>query len=141
MNCGKQYFKDSCKNLGLNCDELFIIGESSSKGDRVVQHSTYLKRKNSHLFVICYRIPENLYIAWSLNIPRIKTKSYFSIKKSKLNTLENSDTVIPVIKNIEYPNVGKETVRIFNPEAVKKFLKTYVIPLMKGESENETSDK
>ena len=122
---GKRYFKECCRDKGLDCDALFQIGKSNAaKSDRLKYHYSYLSRKESQIFVVCYFEKENVYIAWNLKEKKAAKKSDFSVKRSDLD-LPLVDKIVSVKKAIEYEGWGEETVLAFTPERVSDFLERY----------------
>lgn len=119
---GKIHFKECCKKLGLNCDELFQLGQSRAVvRDRLTYRRSYLTRKDTHLFVVCYFANEGVYIAWNLKEEKGRKKTTFSIKRSAAE-IPFQGTVHSVAKSIEYSGWDEETVFVFEPDAVETFL-------------------
>ena len=119
---GKRYFKECCKDKGIDCDALFRIGKSNAaKSDRLKYRCSYLSRKESQLFVVCYFERENVYIAWSLKEKKAAKKSDFSVKVSDIH-LPLGNEITPVKKAIEYHGWGQEAILVFAPEKVSDFL-------------------
>ena len=122
---GKRYFKECCKDKGIDCEALFRIGKSNAaKSDRLKYHYSYLSRKESQIFVVCYFEKENVYIAWNLKEKKAAKKSDFSVKRSDIS-FPLGNAIVPITKAIEYQGWGEESVLAFAPEQIPKFLKEY----------------
>ena len=128
---GKQYFKNYCKDAGLNYNELFQLGNNNAKpADRLRHHFSKHNRTKSQLYVVCYFQRYNIYVAWSLREQKAFEKTDFSIKKTDVE-FDNINSIISVNKAIEFYGWGEETVLAFKPEAIPEFFNRYCIPKMK----------
>lgn len=124
---GKQYFKECCRKSGISANNLFQLGlNKRNPSDRLEHRFNYLTRKETQLFAIGFFERYNIYVAWSLKEKKALKKSVFSIKYSDIE-FPLDDTIIPVKKAIEYLGWGEETVLVFTPESVNKFLEKYMI--------------
>ena len=122
---GKVYFKECCKKQGLNCDKLFQLGQSRAvAADRLKYNRSYLTRKDTHLFVVCYFVNEGVYVAWNLKEPKGAKKTAFNINRSAVE-IPFDGAVHSVTKSIEYSGWDEETVFVFAPNAVEVFLRNY----------------
>ena len=122
---GKRYFKECCTKHGIECDRFFRIGKNNAKkSDRLKYSDSYLSREETQIFVVCYFVKENIYIAWSLREKKATTKSNFSVKRSDLS-LPLDNVIVSVKKAIEYHGWGEESVLAFPPEMVPTFLNRY----------------
>lgn len=122
---GKDYFRDCCKELNLDCDALFSLGtQNTVKKGRSVYCSPYLKRKKTQLFAVNYFQEMNVYVAWNLRAQKAEKKTYFSIKLEDLEKAARRG-VAAATKSIEYSGWGEETVFIFPPDSVSLFLREY----------------
>lgn len=122
---GKRYFRDCCKQAGLDCDSLFQLGRSSAAvGERLSHRFNCGTRKDSQIFAVCYVEKENVYAAWSLKAEKASKKSHFSVKWADVDFhLHNGHS--SASKAVEFQGHGKELVRIFPPEGVPEFLNQY----------------
>ena len=122
---GKRYFKDRCKEQGLDCDSLFQLGKSGvAVGERLSHRFNCNTRKDSQIFAVCYVEKENTYVAWSLKAKKAAGKSVFSVKWADIDLLLGN-SILPAKKSIEHHGHGEEIVRAFAPEMVGEFLKRY----------------
>lgn len=125
---GKQYFRDCCEELGFSCDTLIKLGSGNPKDkERFFYQCSHLKRIPTQLFAVKYFSGEDIYIAWNLQEPYGKGKDGFSLLKREVQGLR-SDQILACRKRINNSNHDEETVFAFKPEAVTRFLKTYVVP-------------
>lgn len=121
----QKYFRDCCKQLNIDCDTLFYTGLShSTSGERLCY---YINKEKSPLpiYAICYFQSMDIYVAWDLKNCRLK-RNKLSIAKCK------ADKVIPnqiykATKHVNNRGGEEETVYIFQPNSVKRFLETYIL--------------
>lgn len=125
---GKEYFRECCQKFEIDCDK--IISLSAGKSNhlaRFIYQSDHAKRKNSQLFAVKYFEAENVYIAWNLKERGGSCKNSFSLSKKKIDGLQ-AGQVLAVSKGLGYPSWDMENTFAFGPDAVVRFLKTYVVP-------------
>lgn len=128
---GKEFFRECCRELNLDCDELFVLGEGNPKNpSRFIYKSDPYHRKESQLYAIKYFTSEKVYVAWSLKEPKAKLKSVFSLSKDK-GLGFNEKLILTPEKHIEYSGWNEETVYVFPMGAVKEFLNSFIIPIVK----------
>lgn len=122
---GKQYFKECCTKLGLDCDALFQMGERRTPvSDRLNHSFDYFRRKESQIFAVCYVTHANVYVAWSLKISTAQKRSNFSVKWPDDRVLFDGSVNI-IGKHLQFSGHGTENVYIFSLGAVTEFLKKY----------------
>ena len=122
---GKQYFRNCCKTMGIDCDKYFQLGECRGYVTERLKHNfDYRNRKESHLFAVCYVAKENLYVAWDLKAEKAAKKTCFSVKWFDNNLLMDNK-IFCVQKSIEYQGRGEETVLAFKAELLSEFLEIY----------------
>lgn len=123
---GKQFFRQCCKDYGIECDDYFKLAASSAQMPKRFYHKFNRNTmKDTQLFAVCYFEADDLYLAWNLHNP-LKPHSYcFSLEKSDLK-LSFTTGMGTATKAIEYIGHGEETVIAFAPKAVSEFLKKYI---------------
>lgn len=122
---GKRHFRDCCKTLELDCDNLFQLGKCSVPVSGRLRHRfDFQKRKKSQIFAVCYVEKENVYVAWNLKVKKAAKKSMFSVKWSDVDRFLGN-TAPSTSKAIEYQGWGEEIVHVFTPEMIPQFLKRY----------------
>ncbi len=125
---GKEYFKACCEKLKINCDTVIKLGAGMSNDPKRFKYqSNYTKRKDTQLFAIKYFEKENVYIAWNLKERGGSCKNGFSLSKKKIDGLQ-SGQVLAASKGLGYPSWDAENTFAFKPDAVTRFLNTYVVP-------------
>lgn len=124
----KAFFKARCQELNIDCDTVIKLGAGSSNDPKRFKYqSDHTKRKGTQLFAVKYFEKEDVYIAWNLREPYAKAKNGFSLSKQKIKPLK-SGQVLAAEKGIEYPSWDAENTFAFKPDAVTRFLNTYVVP-------------
>jgi len=122
---GIRHFRDCCKTMKLDCDSLFQLGQcGTTVSQRLTHRFDHHKRKDSHIFAVCYVKQHNLYVAWSLKAKKANHKSVFTLKWSEVDLLFNN-AILPIKKSIEFSGHGEELVRVFTPDMVPEFLTKY----------------
>ncbi len=125
---GKQYFRECCKQIGIDCDTFVQLSAGNPKNStRFIYQSDHMKRKDSQLFAVKYFEKENVYIAWNLKERGGSCKNGFSLSKKKIDGLQ-AGQVLAISKGLGYPSWDMENTFAFGPDAVIRFLKTYVVP-------------
>lgn len=125
---GKEYFKKCCEKMKVGCDTFIKLGAGNSKDlKRFKYYSSHTKRKDTQLFAVKYFETEDVYIAWNLREPHAKVKDHFSLSKQKIESLKLGQ-ILAVKKGLGYPSWDAETTFAFRPDAVTRFLNTYVVP-------------
>lgn len=124
---GKEYFRNTCKEFGIDCNRYFKIGaQNTIKGNGYAFHSDSRNRAETVQFMINYVKALDAYIAWNLNEPKAKSKSNFSVLTSELSPLQDNQILL-ITKAIEYSSWNQETVFAFKRTAVEGFLKLCMI--------------
>ncbi len=119
---GKQYFIDCCNEQGIDCDELFKVGRGDRGGKtRFEYYCEPHSRKKSQMYAVKYFENEDLYLAWSLSVPKAKGKKNFSLARSKVERFGFNE-IKEANKFIEYAGREEEVVFIFRASGVKEFL-------------------
>lgn len=119
---GKKYFREVCKQNGIDCDTYFKIGAQKAENNAgYVYQCPAVYRKKSHIYAINYVKVLDAYIAWNLNEPKAKSKNVFRVLKTSLTDLREGQ-LLSVIKPIEYSGWDKETVYAFDRTAITSFL-------------------
>lgn len=123
---GKKYFAACCKEMSIDCAATFQLGAQNPKDAAYwIYRCSYMRRKGSQLFAVCYFAAADIYIAWGLKSDRLgEKKSVFRLKKDDAVLIDTAEVRI-ARKNLEYAGWGEESVYVFAPVAVKTFLKKY----------------
>lgn len=124
---GKQYFREVCKQNGVDCDTFFKIGSQNTVNNSgYVYRCPHLNRKDTQLFAVNYLKALDVYIAWDLNSYKAKTKDVFRVLKSKVTPIIAGEVLL-IDKAVEYSGWNEETVYVFDRTAIELFIKKYVI--------------
>jgi hypothetical protein len=125
---GKEFFRDCCEKLSLDCDTLFILGEGNPNNpDRFEFKCSPSRRKPTQRFAVKFFTGEQVFVAWDLREPKAAKKSKFSLSKAKLKGIQKDMICVPS-KHIEYSGWNEENVYVFPKEAVEMFLRSYISP-------------
>ena len=118
---GKRYFRDCCKQAGLDCDSLFQLGRSSAAvGERLSHRFNCGTRKDSQIFAVCYVEKKNVYAAWSLKAEKASKKSHFSVKWADVDVhLHNGHS--SASKAVEFQDTAKSLSVFFHPKEFLNF--------------------
>lgn len=118
----KLYFRNCCKELNIDCDELFKVGAQNPKDKVQLQYSCQAySRKESNIYAVCFFESVGLYVAWDLRVYKSKTHNKFNIKKEDV-CKQFKGELTTVTKLTEYSGWGEEEVYVFSPEKVNDFL-------------------
>lgn len=124
---GKRYFKECCNLCDIEAEKIFVIGARSSnlKKNRLEYNNSCVNRSDSLLFAACYFYEEDIYVVWSLHIPKNLKRSTFSVKRDEVIDIDEKRIKI-TNKAVEYSSWNYEDVYSFKPDTLMKFLTEYV---------------
>ena len=124
---GKQYFRACCQQAGLNCAEVFKLGEQSSMCyGGYVYHCPIRLRGPSHRYAVNYIAERDVYVAWSLNVPGAEKKTVFRVLKKELADMPQGQVRV-ILKKVYGCEARTESVYAFDRAAVTTFLQTFVL--------------
>lgn len=123
---GKELFAEVCKNNGLICKDIFILGVGSTIGDRCRYDISSHTRKESELYAVKYFETEEIFIAWYLKSFKLPNRTKFSLNSKGLRSI-SADKVHLIEKNLGFSGHGTETVYVFKSAMIDTFIKQYVI--------------
>jgi len=120
---GKQYFREVCKQNGIDCDTYFHVRAQNTENNAgFVCKCHPLERKSTQLFLVNYLKSMDIYIAWNLKTSKAGNYNTFRVLKENFNKLEKG-ILLPIVKSLEYSGWDEEIVYAFDRAAVVDFLK------------------
>ena len=123
----KQYFRECCKELGIDDSKFFALGNQNGETkNRLCFRPSRNAEWESHIFAINYYSTHGIYVAWRTEIGRYTKREVFSVKKESLSHIP-SNFVMTVSKGVPYSNWDQELVYAFKPDSVKLFLEQCVL--------------
>lgn len=123
---GIKYFKECCKQLDIDVDNIFCCGSSRattniSNNSRYVFEPTENQLKESHKFVIKYITNENMYLCW-IRQQKPKINRFSCLKKDALNALREKQCYFSKYSGSKAYG-DTEKVYVFTQEGIEDFLK------------------
>ena len=124
---GKEYFRECCKDLGIDASEFFRLGNQNGETkNRLRFKPSYNSEKHSQIFAVNYFSAYGIYVAWRTEVGRITKREVFSIKKEDVSHVP-SNYILPISKAVEYSGWAQEMVYAFRLDSVKLFLQKYIL--------------
>lgn len=119
---GKQYFREVCKQNGIDCDTYFKVRAQNNENNAgFVCKCHPLERKPTHLFLVNYLRSLDAYVAWNLKASKAGNYNTFRVLKENFTRLEKGK-LLPIIKSLEYSGWDEEIVYAFDRAAIELFL-------------------
>lgn len=119
---GKQYFREVCKQNGIDCDTYFKVrAQNNENRAGFVCKCHPLERKPTQLFLVNYLKGLDAYVAWDLIASKAGNYNTFRVLKENFNRFEK-EKLNCFAKSLEYSGWDEEIVYAFDRSAIELFL-------------------